>query len=199
MDISELTLKTEADHTNRVPMDARLKTLLLRYALSAILATVLVSGAIITESYISSLGDTLNKFQTLKINSVKMKDASRKEGEIIASVRSIFRSYAKGEATEGTILTAIDSVKSHMKNADIMVDNFERKGNETTLPVTLTGMVHDYTAFINDIGYLQSLISPFFNINSVSISNPSDEKGALVNFEIKGALRMQSVNMDSKS
>ena len=99
MDISELTLKTEADHTNRVPMDARLKTLLLRYALSAILATVLVSGAIITESYITSLGDTLNKFQTLKINSVKMKDASRKEGEIIASVRSIFRSYAKGEAT----------------------------------------------------------------------------------------------------
>ncbi len=192
-----MTLKTEADHTNRVPMDARLKTLLLRYALSAILATVLVSGAIITESYISSLGDTLNKFQTLKINSVKMKDASRKEGEIIASVRSIFRSYAKGEATEGTILTAIDSVKSHMKNADIMVDNFERKGNETTLPVTLTGMVHDYTAFINDIGYLQSLISPFFNINSVSIANPSDQKGALANFEIKGTLRMQSVNMDS--
>jgi Tfp pilus assembly protein PilO len=197
MDISELTLKTEADHTNRVPMDARLRTLLSRYALSAILAMVLVSGAIITESYITSLGDTLNKFQTLKINSVKMKDASRKEGETIASVRSIFRSYAKGEATEGTILTAIDSVKSHMKNADIMVDNFERKGNETTLPVTLTGMVHDYTAFINDIGYLQSLISPFFNINSVSIANPSDQKGALANFEIKGTLRMQSVNMDS--
>ena len=161
MDISELILKTEADHTNRVPMDARLKTLLLRYALSAILATVLVSGAIITESYITSLGDTLNKFQTLKINSVKMKDASRKEGETIASVRSIFRSYAKDEATEGTILTAIDSVKSHMKDAAIMVDNFERKGNETALPVTLTGMVHDYTAFIDDIGYLQSLISPF--------------------------------------
>ena len=71
MDISELILKTEADHTNRVPMDARLKTLLLRYALSAILATVLVSGAIITESYITSLGDTLNKFQTLKINSIE--------------------------------------------------------------------------------------------------------------------------------
>ena len=199
MDISELILKTEADHTNRIPMDAKLKALLFRYALSAILATVLVSGAIITESYITSLGDTLNKFQTLKINSVKMKDASKKEGAIVASVRSIFRSYAKDEATEGTILTAIDSIKSHMKNADIMVDNFERKGNETALPVTLTGMVHDYTAFINHIGYLQSLISPFFNINSASISNPSDQKGALANFEIKGTLRMQSVNMDSSS
>ena len=194
-----MILKTGSNHTNRVPMDAKLKALLLRYALSALLATVLMSGAIITESYITSLGDTLNKFQTLKINSVKMKEASRKEGETFASVRSIFRSYAKDEATEGTILTAIDSIKSRMKNADIMVDNFEKKGNETALPVALTGMVHDYTAFINHIGYLQSLISPFFYINSVSISNLSDEKGALVNFEIKGTFRMQSVNMDSNS
>jgi Tfp pilus assembly protein PilO len=199
MDTSKLILKKGANHTDRVPMDAKLKALLLRYALSALLATVLTSGAIITESYITSLGDTLNKFQTLKINSVKMKEATRKEGETVANVRSIFRSYAKDEATEGTILTAIDSIKSRLKNADIMVDNFEKKGDETALPVTLTGIVHDYTAFINHIGYLQSLISPFFNINSVSISNLSDEKGAVVNFEIKGTLRMQSVNMDSIS
>jgi hypothetical protein len=180
-------------------MDAKLKALLLRYAFSALLATVLMSGAIITESYITSLGDTLNKFQTLKINSVKMKEATRKEGKTVANVRSIFQSYAKDEATEGTILTAIDSIKSRLKNADIVVDNFEKKGDETALPVTLTGMVHDYTAFINHIGYLQSLISPFFYINSISISNLSDEKGAVVNFEIKGTLRMQSVNMDSIS
>jgi hypothetical protein len=180
-------------------MDAKLKALLLRYALSALLATLLMSGAIITDSYITSLGDTLNKFQTLKINSVKMKEATRKEGETFASIRSIFRSYAKDEATEGIILTAIDSIKSRMKNADIMVDNFEKKGAETALPATMTGTIHDYTAFINHIGYLQSLISPFFYINSVSISNLSDEKGALVNFEIKGTFRMQSVNMDSNS
>ena len=61
-------------------MDAKLKGLLLRYALSALLAMAVMSGAIITESYITSLGDTLNKFQTLKINSVKMKEATRKEG-----------------------------------------------------------------------------------------------------------------------
>jgi Tfp pilus assembly protein PilO len=194
-----LILKTGSNHTDRVPMDAKLKALLLRYSLSALLATVLMSGAIITESYMTSLGDTLNKFQTLKINSVKMKEASRKEGKTVASVRSIFRSYAKDEATEGTILTAIDSIKSRMKNVDIMVDNFEKKGDETALPVAMMGTVHDYTAFINHIGYLQSLISPFFYINSLSISNPSDEKGALVNFEIKGTLRMQSVNMGSNS
>jgi hypothetical protein len=180
-------------------MDAKLKGLLLRYALSAFLATALMSGAIITESYITSLGDTLNKFQTLKINSVKMKEATRKEDEAVASVRSIFRSYDKNQAMEGTILTAVDSIKSRMKDTDIMVDNFEKKGDEIALPVAMTGMIHDYTAFIGNIGYLQSLNSPFFYINSVSISNLSDEKGVLVNFEIKGTLRMQSVDMDSNS
>ena len=189
-----MILKTRSDHTDRTPMDAKLKWLLLRYALSALLAMAVMSGAIITESYITSLGDTLNKFQTLKINSVKMKEATRKEVETVASVRSIFRSYDKNEAMEGAILTAIDSIKSRMKDADIMVDNFEKKGDEIVLPVTMTGEIHDYTAFINHIGYLQSMISPFFYINSVSISNLSDEKRALVNFEIKGTLRMQSVN-----
>ena len=180
-------------------MDARLKRLLLHYAASAFLATALISGAMISESYITSLADTLNKFQTVKINSVKMKEATRKEGETVASARSIFRPYDKSEAIEGTILTAVDSIKSRIKNVDIMVDNFEKKGDEITLAVAMTGVIHDYTAFINHIGYLQSLISPFFYISSVSISNLSDEKVALVNFEIKGTFRMQSVNMDSNS
>jgi len=194
-----LILKTRHKSADRIPIDARLKRLLLRYAASGFLATALISGAIISESYITSLTDTLNKFQTVKINSIKMKEATRKEVETVASVRSIFRPYDKKEAMEGTILTAIDSIKSRMKNVDIMVDKFEKKGDEITLPVAVMGVIHDYTAFINHIGYLQSLISPFFYINSVSISNLSDEKSTLVNFEIKGTLRMQSVNMDINS
>jgi Tfp pilus assembly protein PilO len=199
MDTSKLILKTRHKPGDRIPIDAKLKRLLLRYAASGFLAAALISGALISESYITSLTDTLNKFQTVKINSVKMKEATRKEVETVASVRSIFQPYDKNEAMEGTILTAIDSIKSRMKNVDIMVEHFENKGDEITLPVSVTGAIHDYTAFINHIGYLQSLISPFFYINSVSISNLSDEKSALVTFEIKGTLRMQSVNMDINS
>jgi hypothetical protein len=195
MDTSKLKFKIKHKPADRVPMDARLKSTLLRYAASAFLATALISGAFISESYITSLTDTLNKFQTVKINSVKMKEATKKESQTVASARSIFQPHDKSEAMEGTILTAIDSIKSRMKNVDIMVDNFERKGDEITLPVVITGVIHDYTAFINHIAYLQSLISPFFYINSVSIiSNLSDEKGALVNFEIKGTLKMQAIN-----
>jgi hypothetical protein len=190
-----LKFKIKHKPVDRVPMDARLKSILLRYAASAFLATALISGAFISESYITSLTDTLNKFQTVKINSVKMKEATKKESQTVTSARSILQPHDKSEAMEGTILTTIDSIKSRMKNVDIMVDNFEKKGNDITLPVVITGVIHDYAAFINHVGYLQSLISPFFYINSVSIiSNLSDEKGALVNFEIKGTLKMQAIN-----
>jgi hypothetical protein len=180
-------------------MDAKLKRLLLYYALSALCATVLISGSILTETYSTGLSDTLNKFQTLKINSVKMKEASKHMDETLVNVRSIFPSYDNAEAFEGSILTTVDSIKSHMKGVDITVANFEKKGDEISLPVTLTGHIRDYTVFINNIGYLQSLTSPLFYINILSISDQSNEKTAIINFEIKGTLKMQSVSIGSGS
>jgi len=174
-------------------MDAKLKKLLRYYAVSAFLATVLISGAMLTETYITSLSDTLDKFQTLKINSIKMKEASRKAGETLATIRSAFSSYDKTEAAEGTILTTVDSIKSRMKNADITVTNFEKKGDEIELPVIVTGTIQDYADFINHIGYLQSIPSPIFYISGITISDQSDEKNAIINFEIRGALKMHTV------
>jgi hypothetical protein len=192
MDISKLMSKIGADSKDHSPMDAKLKKLLRYYAASALCATMLISGAFLTENYMTSLSDTLDKFQTLKINSVKMKEASRKAGETLATVRSAFSSYDKTEAMEGTILTTLDSMKARMKNSDITVTKFEKKGNEIELPVTVNGTIQDYAIFINNIGYLQSLPSPVFYISGVTISDQSDEKNAVINFEIRGALKMQT-------
>ena len=199
MDTSKSMSKTRSNSVERLPMDAKLKRLLLYYALSALCATVLISGSILTETYSTGLSDTLNKFQTLKINSVKMKEASKHMDETLVNVRSTFPSYDKAEALEGSILTTVDSIKSHMKGVDITVANFEKKSDEISLPVILTGHIHDYTVFINNIGYLQSLTSPLFYINSLSISDQSNEKTAIINFEIKGTLKMQSVSIGSGS
>ena len=51
----------------------------------------------------------------------------------------------------------------------------------------------EYASFINDVGYLQSLASPFMFISSISISKSSDEKKGVVIFEIKGTLKMRSL------
>jgi Tfp pilus assembly protein PilO len=192
-------LKTKSNSAERLPMDSKLKKLLLYYAVSALFATVLISGAILTETYITSLSDTLNKFQTLKINSVKMKETSKNVGDTMVNVRALFPSYDKTEAMEGAILTAIDSIKSRIKGADIAIANFEKKGDEIALPVSIIGTIQDYTVFINDIGYLQSLVAPFFFINDLTISNRSDAKNAVISIEIKGIVKMQLVNIGGSS
>jgi len=199
MDISKLMSKIGADSKERHPMDTKFKKLLRYYAVSALLAAVLISGAMLTENYMRSLSDTLDKFQTLKINSIKMKEASRKAGETFALISSAFSSYDKMEAAEGTILTTVDSIKSRMKTAEITVTNFEKKGSEIELPVIVTGTIEDYAAFISHIGFLQSLPSPIFTISGVIISDQSDEKNALVNFEIRGALKMHTVPLGGSS
>lgn len=191
--------KTGHSSAEHIPMDAKLKKLLMYYSVSALFATVLISGAILSEKYILSLSGTLDKFQTLKINRIKMKDASKNVKETIINVRSMFPSYDKTEAMEGTILTTVDSIKSRLKGADVTITNFERKGGEVELPITLTGTIRNYTEFIHHIGYFQSLTSPLFYINGVTISDRSDEKGAMINFEIRGALKMQSHNPGSGS
>ena len=199
MDISKLTSKIGADSKERYPLDTKLKKLLFYYVISALFATILISGAVLTEAYITSLSDTLNKFQTLKINSIKMKEASRKAGETFATIRSAFLSYDKTETTEGILLTTVDSMKARMKSADITVTNFEKKGSEIVLPVIVTGPIQDYTDFINHIAYLQSLSSPIFDIAGVTLSEQSDEKSAAINYEIRGTLKMQTVLIGGSS
>jgi len=180
-------------------MDTKLKKLLLYYAVSALCATILISGAVLMEAYITSLSDTLDKFQTLKINSIKMKEASRNAGETLTAVRTAFLTFDKTEAMEGILLTTVDSIKERMKGADITVTNFEKKGSEIELPVALTGTIQDYADFINHIGYLQSLPSPVFYMSGVTITDQSDEKNAVINFEIRGILKMQTVLLGGSS
>lgn len=180
-------------------MDKRLKKILFYHAASALCATILISGALLSDKYVTTLSDTLNQFQTLRINSIKMKDATQNMGATSLSVLSIISPYHKPEEMEGAILTTLDSIKSYMKDADITVSDFDKKGNEIVLPVTIAGHIHDYTAFVSHTGYLQSLVSPFFFINTISISKSSDEKKEEVCFVINGLLKMQSLNIRIES
>jgi hypothetical protein len=88
-------------------MDKKLKRLLIYYAVAAFCATVSISGAALSDHYITSLSNTLNQFQTLKINHIKMK-SSIKEMEITsARIESMIPPNYKVEEMEGAILITI--------------------------------------------------------------------------------------------
>jgi hypothetical protein len=121
-----------------------------------------------------------------------MKGAVKEMEMTSTKVQSMIPPNYKVEEMEGAILIAVDSIKIRMRGAELLLGNFERKENEISLPITITGPIRDYTAFINALGYLQSLTSPFMFINSVSISKSSSETKEAVNFDIRGVLKIQS-------
>ncbi len=174
-------------------MNDKLKKLLIYYGVSAFCATILISGAILSDRYITSLSNTLDQFQTLKINNIKMKSAVKEMEATAARVESMIPPNYKVEEMEGAILTTLDSLRTRMKGVDILVANFDRKENEVALPVTITGAIGEYTQFVNDVGYLQALTSPFMFIQSVSISrSPAEKKREALHFDIRGVLKIQS-------
>lgn len=177
----------------------KMKRLLIYYAASALCAVAIISGAILSDRYITSLSNTLNQFQTLQINNFKMKGATKEMGVTLSRVDSMIPASYKSEEMEGAILTLVDSIKSRMKGVNIMVGNFDRKENEVALPVTITGNMGDYAAFVNDLGYLQSMISPFLLIDSVSILKSFDETKEVVIFDIKGIIKIQSRGVDGRA
>jgi hypothetical protein len=170
----------------------RLKRLLIYYAMVAFLAAVLISGAIVSNRYSKSLSNTLDQFETLKINQFKMKGAVREMEATSSQVHSIIPSDYTLEQMEGALLKAVDSIKSKMKGANILVGSFAKAGNELHLPLTITGNLLDYMRFVNELSYLQSMTSPFMFIDSVSMEKSSAEKHEIIVYSIKGTLKIQS-------
>lgn len=177
-------------------MDKRLKKIIFYQAATALFSVIIISGALLSEKYVTTLSDTLNQFQILRINSIKMKDATKNMRATSLSAMSIIPLHYKPEELEGAILSTLDSIKARMKDVSLTVANFDRKSNEITLPVTIRGSIRDYGDFLHNIGYLQSLVSPFFFIDSLSMVKSTEETKEEVVFAISGLLKIQSPSID---
>jgi len=56
--------------------------------------------------------------------------------------------------------------------------------------VNIKAPMKDYTAFVNNISYLQSLKFPVFSINSISIAQLQSKEELSPLYEINGAFRL---------
>lgn len=163
------------------------------YIISVILFLIVLTGVIISKQYSDSLSNTYKKLQAARSNLISMKDAQVDMEKTIADLKAIVPSDFASRTPEERIFIGLDELKFRMKNAEIVVASMEYKGGEVSLPVTIKSSISgktarkDYTAFINNIGYLQSMSFPFFSISNISMEQSQDR--ASVSYEIKGALK----------
>ncbi|HAK88649.1 MAG TPA: hypothetical protein DHV16_07565 [Nitrospiraceae bacterium] len=172
-----------------------LKNLLTGYIAASILLIIVVSGIIVAKKYGDSVFATRKSLQTAKQNVFGMKEAIGDIDKTIAEAKMIMPDIFDKKTAEELIYIRIDELKSRFRDAEVSITNIEYKGNEIGMPVGIkANKMKDYTAFVNNIGWLQSLKFPFFSISSIAVFQSQDKTA--VSYEIKGALRTLK---DSKS
>ncbi len=166
----------------------KLKHLLAGYIAVSILLAAVVSGIIIAKKYRDSVFATLKNLQTAEQNLFRMKEAIEDIDKTITEAIMIMPDIFKKKTAEELMYIRVDELKSRFRDAEVSITNIEYKGNEINMTIGIkAGKMKDYTAFVNNVGYLQSLKFPFFSINAVSLFQSQDKIS--VSYEIKGTLK----------
>lgn len=174
-------------------MNNRSNRLFLCYVISGVIFIAILSANIVLKKYGDSLSDALKKLDTVRSNLTGMKDAQAGIDRTITRVNALVPSDIALKTPEERIFTTLDELKNRMRGAEITITNIEYDGAEVILPVTIKGTMagktisRDYTQFVNNVGYLQSLSFPFFFIGSINMSQSQDKTSVL--YEIKGSLK----------
>ncbi len=182
---------------NRV--DITVKKLFLYYIVSGLIFALSLSAIIISKKYSNSLSNALYELQRCKINLFKMRDAIN-DMEIIASTMGeLIPNDSSAKKPEIQISMKLDELKSRITEAEITVANMEYKEDEISLPVNIKAPMKDYTAFVNNISYLQSLKFPVFSLNSISIAQLQSKEALSPLYEINGAFRLPNRQVGNSS
>ncbi len=159
------------------------------YILSGVLFALIVSGGIIAKKYAKSLYETSDKLQEFNIQYIKIINATVDSERASQTIKALLPPGFDTRLPAEFILILLDDLKSRMGDANITITKIEDRKDEVQLPVTIKSPLKDYTAFVNQVGYLQSLRFPFFAISSVKISKTIDKGTVQATFEITGALK----------
>lgn len=178
-------------------MNEKLKKLMVYYTISGLLCAAVLSAVILAEKYRGSVHDTADKLRGIKTDLIRMKGAVHDMDSAIHDLKTIIPLDLNSRLPEGLVLVRLDDIRRRIKGAEIVVTNFEEKGSEKDLPVTIKGTMADYTLFVNNVGYLQALSFPYFQINAIRILQSVEKGTPAVLYNIEGIFRMPLANPQS--
>jgi hypothetical protein len=183
---------------DRLFVQKKLKPLFTSYIITLAIFLLLLSCAVLFTRYAASLDETLSKFQVVKVNLIKVRNVI---GDMKATLIDAAKLISPGVSKESSathMYMGLDRLRSHVGNAQITAAAIEDKGNELIMPVTITGPIADYPAFLNSVGRLQSMKFPFFAVtNLIMTRNIAGDGGASFSFEIRGMLSTPKIEPNS--
>ncbi|HCC68604.1 MAG TPA: hypothetical protein DEP99_01820 [Nitrospiraceae bacterium] len=168
-----------------------LKKTIIFYLIAGIILSITIVSAVVLTKYENSLLDAIRKFEHVRINALKMKQASMDIDSVIKEINNLLPPHYYSKSPKESILSALDAIKMTIKGVNITITSFAEKEGEITLPVNINFSIplDDYEVLVNNIGYLQSLNFPHFTINNIVIARAGQPPGAII-CKIDGLLRM---------
>ncbi|TAN41671.1 MAG: hypothetical protein EPN22_14400 [Nitrospirae bacterium] len=156
------------------------------YVCSVLVLTGIIVAISLSIRHNQALSADVTSLQNIKSNLAKMKNAP----ELInAAIEDIKKAIPEKDikTPEVQVFAAVDELKAKFQGSDVSFTAMEQKSNEIIMPVIIKGSFDDYTDFTNVVGNLQTWKSPFFVIDSISLTE--GKRNESVDFELKAKLR----------
>lgn len=149
--------------------DKKLRKLFAVYAIvSALFLAILITG-IVLRDYARSYDETVKNLEHIRSGLVRIEGATRDIKSSIVTVEKTVPLRLFSESPQRQLLSGLDDLKGNMKYASIHIAEIGTQDNRIALPVTIRGVMTDYSLFVNDIGKLQAMSFPFVNILGIQI------------------------------
>jgi len=159
------------------------------YIITGIIFIFFLSAGIILNKYTHSLYETSEKFQEFNIKYFNIMGAITDIDRTITIIKRMLPGEYDTRTPEEFIFMGLDDIKSMFSDAEVTITNIEDRGNDVQLPVVIKSTLKDYSLFVNQVGYLQSLKFPFFSISAIKISKGDEKSSAYSTYEITGILK----------
>ncbi|HEX2967103.1 MAG TPA: hypothetical protein VHO84_15050 [Syntrophorhabdaceae bacterium] len=184
--------------------DRKLKRLFIIYIIIALLFLGSIALGVVMKKHSDSLDETLIGLRRLRSNLFKLEQATNEMKDSVRVIHAVLLPDYFSVSSEKQLLTGLDSIKAMMKKDAVSVTQFAYTETEINLPVTITGVLDNYSSLVNDLGRLQRLKFPFFTVKSIGIkkgdtvqvkgSHSEMETKTATTYEINGNLRLPLTN-----
>lgn len=149
--------------------DRKLRRFMHLYAAVSAVFIVILALGVLAREYAMSFDETAANLERIRLGLVRIERATKDMKQSIVTVEQVVPLRLFAETPERQILAGLDELKSSMKGAVINITDISSRDNKTVLPISIKGLITDYSIFVNDIGKLQAMRFPFMTIQSIVI------------------------------
>jgi hypothetical protein len=174
-----------------IPGSQGLKRYYFYFCVASVICLFMLTTGVLLSNYATSLRRSVALLEGRRAEAAKIDSSLRLLKRSVSETRAAIPASVLKESPERLVLISLDKVKRLTPEGMVTVTELQTKENETILPVTLKGLLFNYSGFLGMLGSLQSMRFPFMVIDEIRLAPGVGGIGgpAEAGYEIRGVLK----------